>query len=62
MYDLQIPGFLLEPFLFSTLAYFIIGLRTGIRYYLEVLLTVFVTANTASACGTYFMILKHHLP
>ncbi|CAG0917346.1 unnamed protein product [Notodromas monacha] len=49
-----IPGFILEPFLFTTLVYFIMGLRPGWYYFLQVLGAVLMTANAASACGCLF--------
>ncbi|CAG0918233.1 unnamed protein product, partial [Notodromas monacha] len=49
-----IPGFLVEPFLFTTIAYYLMGLRGGFIYYFKTLISVFVTANAASACGCLF--------
>ncbi|XP_065564729.1 protein scarlet-like isoform X3 [Artemia franciscana] len=49
-----LPGFILEPIIFTTVAYWIMGLRNSAPAFLYSVLVIILTANTASACGMFF--------
>lgn len=49
----QIPGYLVETFVFVTIAYWLMGLRAEADAFLYTFLICVVTCNTAAACGTW---------
>ncbi|CAG0886743.1 unnamed protein product [Cyprideis torosa] len=49
-----IPGFIFEPFLFTTICYFMIGLRMTAAAYFLTLASTILTAQVASAAGMLF--------
>ncbi|XP_035706498.1 protein scarlet isoform X3 [Folsomia candida] len=49
-----VPGFIAEPLLFVTVAYWLVGLRATMTAFLQTCLVILLTANTAAACGCFF--------
>ena len=53
---LKIPGYVIETFLFVTIAYWLMGLRPEVVAFFKTVLVLTVTCNTAAACGKYQLI------
>ena len=51
---LQIPGYVIETFIFVTIAYWLMGLRPEAGAFFKTCLVLIVTCNTAAACGNSF--------
>lgn len=51
IFFVQIPGFILDPVVFCSICYFIVGLRKDAYHFCMTVVTVVFTANVASACG-----------
>ncbi|XP_026668551.1 ABC transporter G family member 3-like [Ceratina calcarata] len=49
-----IPGFVVEPFLFATIVYWLAGLRNDIVTFALTLLILLLTINVSAACGCFF--------
>ncbi|XP_042225060.1 protein scarlet-like [Homarus americanus] len=56
------PGFIMDPVIFVTICYWIVGLQhQAYQFFMTVLILIFTT-NTASACGAMFSALFDSLP
>jgi len=49
-----IPGFVLDPVIFITIAYWLVGFRPTADAFLYTVLIVILTSNAAAACGFLF--------
>ncbi|CAL8147553.1 unnamed protein product [Orchesella dallaii] len=49
-----LPAFILEPTIFVTIAYWLVGLRATYEAFFITIGVVILTANTAAACGCFF--------
>ncbi|KAG0712294.1 Protein scarlet [Chionoecetes opilio] len=56
------PGFFLDPIIFVTICYWIVGLRPHLYQFFMTVLVLIFTANTASSCGAMFSALFESLP
>ncbi|CAG0920997.1 unnamed protein product, partial [Notodromas monacha] len=49
-----IPGFVVEPLLFTTIAYFMAGMRSGFYSFFMTALNIIIVANISCAAGCFF--------
>jgi len=49
-----LPAFIVEPAIFVTIAYWMVGLRATYEAFFITIGVVILTANTAAACGCFF--------
>nr|XP_045624412.1 protein scarlet-like [Procambarus clarkii] len=58
----MVPGFVVDPVIFVTVCYWIVGLQHhAYQFFMTVLIVIF-TANTASACGAMFSAMFDSIP
>ncbi|XP_064099216.1 protein scarlet-like isoform X1 [Macrobrachium nipponense] len=57
-----IPGFVVDPVIFVTLCYWIVGLQQHVYQFFMTVLIIIFTANTASACGAMFSAMFESIP
>ncbi|XP_071536111.1 protein scarlet-like isoform X2 [Panulirus ornatus] len=57
-----IPGFILDPIIFVTICYWIVGLQRHAYHFFMTVLVIIFTANTSSACGAMFSAMFDSIP
>ncbi|XP_018016615.2 protein scarlet isoform X1 [Hyalella azteca] len=57
-----IPGFIVDPVVFCSVCYWMVGLRRPAYSFLMTVLTIIFTANVASACGAMFSAMFESIP
>lgn len=60
--NLQIPGLMVEPFLFTTVGYWLAGLRPTFYAFSVTTLIAIMVMNVATACGCFFSIAFNSVP
>lgn len=58
----QLPGMILEPFLFVVICYFVAGLRPTFFAFLITAISVILVMNVSTACGCFFSTAFNSLP
>ncbi|XP_069956323.1 protein scarlet-like [Cherax quadricarinatus] len=58
----MIPGFVIDPVIFVTVCYWLVGLQHCVYQFFMTVLIVIFTANTASACGVMFSAMFDSIP
>lgn len=54
--QLQIPGLIVEPFIFTIILYFLAELRPTVYAFVMTSIVTIIVMNIATACGKYLMI------
>lgn len=54
MFDLQLPGLIVEPLLFAIILYWLAGLRATFYAFLMTTCIAIGVMNVATACGKFF--------
>ncbi|KZC05435.1 Protein scarlet [Dufourea novaeangliae] len=60
--DYTMPGLIVEPLLFTTIIYWLAGLRDSIETFLLTLLVLLLTINVSTACGCFFSTAFENVP
>uniref|UniRef100_A0A2P2I4T6 Protein scarlet-like n=1 Tax=Hirondellea gigas TaxID=1518452 RepID=A0A2P2I4T6_9CRUS len=57
-----IPGFIVDPVVFCSICYWMVGLRQHAYHFFMTVLTIIFTANVASSCGAMFSAIFESIP